>query len=138
MDEYAITRFTPEQIGYKDRGILKWQGMILADQTDALKNMESEATVIAGKEEMSEVEISQVLHRAFASGYPIAIQANIIRNGSFYKDVICKVTGYGGNKIHLRLKDGRLTSCSLYEIRNIEMLDPLDWYGKRKQPLTIK
>ncbi len=132
MEEFAITRFTPEQIGYRDRGILKWQGMILADQTDALKKMENEISVIEGKEEMSEVEISQVLHRAFINDYPIAIQANIIRNGSFYKDVVCKVAGYGGNKIHLQLIDGRKTRCSLEEIRNIEMLDPLEWYNKLK------
>ncbi len=132
MENYTITHFTPESIGYKDRGILKWQGMILADQTDALKRIDNEIEEVEGKEEMSEVEISQVLHRAFVMRYPIAIQANIIRNGSFYKDVICKVTGYGGNKINLQLIDGRLTSCSLYEIRNIEILDSLDWYNKRK------
>ena len=132
MSDFAITRFTPEMFGYTDRGILKWQGMILADQKDALKKIEKEVSVIEGKEEMSEVEISQVLHRAFSSDYPVAIQANIIRNGSYYKDLICKVAGYGGNKIHLQLIDGRKTSCSLEEIRNIEMLDPLDWYDKRK------
>ncbi|GGP16467.1 hypothetical protein [Oceanobacillus neutriphilus] len=132
MADYAITRFTPEMFGYRDRGILKWQGMILADQTDALKKMDAEITEIEGKEEMSEIEISQVLHRAYITDSPVTIQANVMRNGSFYKDVICKVAGYGGNKIHLQLKDGRKASCSLEEIRNIEMLDPLDWYNKRK------
>ncbi|GGP07253.1 hypothetical protein [Oceanobacillus neutriphilus] len=131
MPDYAITRFTPEMYGYRDRGILKWQGMILADQTDALKELENEIAEIEGKEEMSEVEISQVLHRAYLSDYPVAIQANIIRNGSFYRDVICKVAGYGNNKIHLRLKDGRTTSCTLEEIRNVEFMDPLEWYDKR-------
>lgn len=132
MEEYSITRFTPEMFGYTDRGILKWQGMILADQTDALKKMDAEIAEIEGKEEMSEVEISQVLHRAYVTDYPVAIQANTIRNGSYYKDVICKVAGYGGNKIHLQLIDGRTTKCRLEEIRNIEMLDPLDWYDKIK------
>lgn len=132
MADYAITRFTPEMFGYVDRGILKWQGMILADQTDALKRIDSEITEIEGKEEMSIVEISEILHRAFVTNSPVAIQANIMRNGSYYKDVICKVAGYGGNKIHLQLIDGRTTSCSLDEIRNIEMMDTLDWYDKRK------
>ncbi|GEN87269.1 hypothetical protein [Oceanobacillus sojae] len=132
MDEFAITRFTPEMFGYTDRGILKWQGMILADQKDALKKIDNEISVIEGKEEMSEVEISQVLHRAYVTNSPVSIQANIIRNGSFYRDVICKVAGYGGNKIHLHLKDERTTSCSIEEIRNVEMMDPLDWYDKRK------
>lgn len=132
MSDYAITRFTPEMFGYIDRGILKWQGMMLSDHTEALKKMKNEVSVIAGKDEMNAIEISRVLHRAYATNSPVAIQANILRNGSFYKDVICKVAGYGGNRIHLNLKDGRTISCSLEEIRNIELLNPLDWYDKRK------
>lgn len=132
MNDFSITRFTPDMFGYKDRGILKWQGMILADQTDALKKIDNEITEIEGKEEMSVVEISQVLHRAYVTYSPVSIQANTIRNGSFYNDVICKVAGYGGNRIHLNLKDGRTTSCSIEEIRNVEMMDSLEWYDKRK------
>ncbi len=132
MEEYSITRFTPEQIGYKDRGILKWQGMILADQTDALKKMEQEISEIEGKEEMSEVEISQVLHHAYVTESPILIQANIMRNGSYYKDVECQIAGFNGGRIFLRLKDGRKTSCLLEEIRNVEFMDSLDWYDKNK------
>ncbi|MCT1904135.1 hypothetical protein [Oceanobacillus sojae] len=132
MEEYAITRFTPEMFGYTDRGILKWQGMILADQTDALKKMENEVSVIEGKEEMSEVEISQVLHHAYVTESPILIQANIMRNGSYYKDVECQIAGFNGGRIFLRLKDGRKTSCLLEEIRNVEFMDSLDWYGKKK------
>ncbi len=132
MSDYTITRFTPERIGYKDRGILKWQGMMLSDHTEALKKMKNEVSVIAGKDEMNAIEISQVLHRAYATNSPVSIQANIIRNGSYYKDVVCKVAGYGRGKIHLMLKDGRTTSCTLEEIRNVEFMDVLDWHDKRK------
>ncbi len=131
MDEYIITRFTPEMFGYKDRGILKWQGMILADQTDALKRIDSEITEIEGKEEMSEIEISKMLHHAYVTDSPLLIQANIIRNGSYYKDVECQVVGCNGGRIFLRLKDGRKTSCMLDEIRNVELMDTLTWYDKK-------
>lgn len=132
MEEYTITRVTPEMYGYKDRGILKWQGMILADQKDALKELESEVTEIAAKEEMSEEEISQVLYEAYVKNFPIAIQANVMRNGSYYKDVECKIIGYGNGRIYLRVIDGRRTSCTINQIRNVEFMSPLDWYDKRK------
>ncbi|WP_077603602.1 hypothetical protein [Oceanobacillus sojae] len=131
MGTFNITNFTPEQFGYKDRGIMKWQGMILADQTDALKRIDSEITEIAGKEEMSEIELSQILHNAFVSESPLLIQANVIRNGSYYRDLECKVAGYSNGRIHLRLKDGRKTSCRLEEIRNVEYMEPLAWYDKK-------
>ncbi len=133
MEEVNIIRITPEQFGYKDRGIVKWQGMILADQTEALKQIKNEVTEIPPKEEMSEEDISQVLYQAFVNKIPVAIQANAIRkDGNYYKDVQCMVTGYVDNQIHLSLKDGRVRSCTLEQIRNVEMIDPLDWYDKRK------
>ncbi len=133
MEQVNIIRITPEQFGYKDRGIVKWQGMILADQTEALKQIKNEVTEIPPKEEMSEEEISQVLYQAFTNKLPVAIQANALRrDGNYYKDLECKVSGYADNQIHLRLKDGRTTSCTLEQIRNVEMIDPLDWYDKRK------
>ncbi|MFD1066711.1 hypothetical protein [Oceanobacillus locisalsi] len=132
MENVSITYVTPEQFGYIDRGILKWQGMLLADQTDALKRDENEPAEIKPKEEMTEVEISEVLHKAFLNDAPIAIQANTMRNGSYYKDVLCKVAGYGGGKINLDVIDGRKTNCAIDQIRNIEFMDVSDWYDKRK------
>ena len=32
-----IIRFTPDQFGYKDRGKMKWQGLMLSDHTEKLK-----------------------------------------------------------------------------------------------------
>lgn len=132
MEEYTITRITPEMFGYKDRGLLKWQGMFLADHTDALNKLKKEATEVEAKEEMSEMEISQTLHKAFTMNLPVAIQANVIRNGQYYKDVQCKIAGYSNGRIFLHVKDGRKTSCTIEEIRNVEMMDQLDWYGKLK------
>ncbi|WP_193064926.1 hypothetical protein [Oceanobacillus oncorhynchi] len=132
MEQVNITYVTPEMYGYKDRGILKWQGMILADQKDAMKIMKDEFEIIEAKEEMSEEEISKVLHKAYTMDCPIAIQANAMRNGSYYKDVLCKIAGYGNGRIFLNVIDGRKTSCTIDQIRNVEFMDTLDWYDKRK------
>lgn len=132
MENVSITYVTHEMYGYKDRGILKWQGMILADQNDAMKIMKDEFEVIGPKEEMSEEEISQVLHKAYTMDFPIAIQANVMRNGSYYKDVECKIAGHSNGRIFLNVIDGRKTSCTISQIRNVEMMNPLDWYDKLK------
>ncbi|MFD1415360.1 YolD-like family protein [Oceanobacillus jeddahense] len=131
MEDYSITRVTPEYYGYKDRKIVKWLEMMLSDHTESLKKEKHKVTEIEPKEEMKIEEISEVLHRAYVMGLPVAIQANTIRNGSYYKDVQCKLADYGGGKIHLYVIDGRKTSCAIEEIRNVEFMDVLDWYGKR-------
>ncbi|WP_040985555.1 hypothetical protein [Oceanobacillus jeddahense] len=133
MECYSITRVTPEMYGYKDRGIKKWQGMILTDQTEATKEMmKKEFQEVQPKEEMTIEEISQVLHKAYVKDLPVAIQANTIRNGQYYKDVQCKVAGYNSGKIFLKVIDGRKTSCTIDQIRNIEFMDVLEWYDKLK------
>lgn len=135
MEKVNIIRITPEQFGYKDRGIMKWMGLMLSDHTEALEKekVDSRLVEVHPKGEMSEKEISQVLYQAFVTNSPVAIQANALRkDGNYYKDVQCMVTGYADNQIHLYLKDGRTTSCTLEQIRNVEMIDPLDWYDKRK------
>lgn len=130
----SITRATPDQLGYKDRGIVKWFGMMLSDHSEALKKEEAHNQMLAveAKEEMTEVEISQVLHKAFVMDYPVLIQANVMRNGNYYQDLECKVIGYVENQICFVLKDGRSTSCTLEEIRNVDIMNTLDWYEKRK------
>ncbi|MCT1905321.1 hypothetical protein [Oceanobacillus sojae] len=134
MEQISITHFTPEKIGYKDRGIMKWLGMMLSDHSEALKKEEVDDQLIQvkEKEKMGEEEIASVLYQAFVTDSPVLIQANVIRNGNYYKDLECKISGYVENRIYLFLKDGRAISCTLEEIRNVEMMNLLDWRKKRK------
>lgn len=134
MEKISITRVTPEQFGYKDRGVMKWLGMMLSDHSEALKKeeMNDQLIEVKAKEEMTEEAIAKVLNQAFATNSPVLIQANVMRNGNYYKDLECKVSGYGEGQIHLFLKDGRGTNCSIEEIRNVEFMNTLDWYDKRK------
>ncbi len=141
MEEVNIIRITPEQFGYKDRGIMKWIGLMLSDHTEALKKEaeDSRQIEVKPKKEMSEEDIAQTLYQAFSSDSPVAIQANVLRrDGNYYKDVQCMVSGYADNHIHLSLKDGRVKSCTLDQIRNVEMMNPLDWYDKRKSDPRYK
>lgn len=61
MEKISITRVTPEQFGYKDRGIMKWLGMMLSDHSEALKKeeMNDQLIEVKAKEEMTEEAIAK-------------------------------------------------------------------------------
>lgn len=123
---------TPDQLGYKDRGKMKWLGLMLSDHTEALKKMSQEdyAEEIQAKPKQSLAEISEILSRAYHRGEPVLIQANILQNGSYFKDVPCMISGTFEDKIYLMLKNGRIVDTTLEDIRHIEFMDPLIWYEK--------
>jgi len=127
-----IVRMTPDQLGYKDRGKMKWLGLMLSDHLDALKVMDKEDNREEPKAKrlMSEKEISQYLQKAFTHKVPIIIQANTLNNGNYYPDLHCLVLGSQENRIFLLLKDNRTISCEINQIRNIEFMSLNDWYNK--------
>jgi hypothetical protein len=127
-----IIRATPEDLDYRDRGVVKWLGMMLSDHSEALKkeSLRDKRIEVKPKKEMTEIEISNVLYHAFVNESPILIQANALNNGYYYQDLKCKVFGNIENRVYLQLKDGRSVSCTLADIRNVEIMDISKWYEK--------
>lgn len=130
--EIEVIKMTPDQLGYEDRGKMKWQGLILADMTEALKQIKKDdlARFPDAKEMMSEIEVSSILQQSYLNKLPVAIQANVLRDGHFYPDVKCIVSGFKDEQIYLMLKDGRVRSCNVEDIRNIQFMDKDEWYEK--------
>lgn len=131
--ELPIIRVTPDQLGYKDRGIMKWLGMMLSDHSEALKKEKraNDFSEPKKKKRMLESEIGKLLYQAYTANLPIQMQANVLRGGNYYPDLQCKVTGYVEDKIYFLLKDDRSVYCSLEQIRNIEFMDILEWHNKK-------
>lgn len=127
-----IVRMTPDQLGYKDRGKMKWLGLMLSDHLDALKVMKKEdkKPEPMAKKLMNEMEISRYLQQAYINKVPVIIQANTLNNGNYYPDLHCLVLGFQENRIFLLLKDNRTISCEISQIRNIEFMSVNDWYNK--------
>lgn len=127
-----IIRLTPDQLGYKDRGKMKWLGLMLSDHTEALSKMAKEelSKEVKAKPQQSLIEISEILGHAYHTGTLVLIQANILQNGSYFKDVPCMVSGTFEERIYLLLKDGRLVNTTLEDIRHVELMDAIDWQEK--------
>lgn len=133
MSEMArkIVKFTPDQLGYKDRGKMKWQGLILSDHTEAVQSMfKSDSVHPEPKNVMSVVDISEVLLQAYIKKVPVNIQSNILQNGHYRPDINCIVRGVADNRIVLELKTGAKSVCLIEEIRNVEFADVSEWYEK--------
>lgn len=130
--ERKVVRMTPDQLGYKDRGKMKWMGLMLSSHTDALKILDKQAQVREpkAKAQMSEKEISRHFQQAYLAKRPVVIQANVLNNGSLYPDLNAMVLGFQDEDIYLNLKDGRRTTCQLNQIRHIEFMKPEDWFNK--------
>lgn len=128
-----IIRMTPDELGYVDRGKMKWQGLILSDQTELHKKRNEEDAArenITAKPLMTEFEITQVMQLSYLNQSPVNIQANILKDGKFYPDVNCIVAGFKDEDIYLQLKDGRTRTCTVDQVRNIEFADVNEWYEK--------
>lgn len=131
--EKKIIYKTPDELGYVDRGKMKWQGLILSAQTEMHKEYhesERKKENITAKPKMEEYEITQVLQLSYLNNTPVNIQASVLRDGKYYPDVNCIVEGYRDEDIYLRLKDGRVRTCKIEEIRNVEFADIVEWYEK--------
>lgn len=66
-EEYEIEWFTPRDYNYKDRGMVKWMGMMLSDHSEALIELEKEEREAEprGKEKQSMEEVSKFLFKAY-------------------------------------------------------------------------
>ncbi|MCC5894819.1 MAG: hypothetical protein JJU16_05095 [Alkalibacterium sp.] len=134
MKEETVV-LSPDRLGYKDRGLMKWQGLMLSDHNEALKKAKQEQKVleVAFKPEMTIEEVSEVLYKAYVMKKPVLIQSNILREGILYPDVKCMVKGYKDQTIYLQLLNKRETTCQIDQIRNIEFMNTAEWYNKRQK-----
>lgn len=134
MEEETIV-LSPDRLGYKDRGLMKWQGLMLSDHNEALKKakQDQKALEVAFKPEMTVEEISQVLYKAFLIKKPVLIHPSILKNGHLYPDVKCMIKNYKEQTIYLQILDKRETTCKLDQIRNVEFMNVAEWYNKKKR-----
>lgn len=132
-----IIRFTPEQLGYTDRGKMKWQGLMLSDHSESLRKLliKENGQKTESYPEQSLLEIADILWEAYHLKKPVTIQTNIIQNGSHFKAVPCLILGFSEDKIFLSLKEEHLLYTTLENIHHIAFLDSHIWYQKNNRSL---
>lgn len=119
----------PNTSGYVDRKMAKWQGLILSEHTELLK--EEKRTSEKGnseKEKQSPEEIYSLINDSFSQKGMTAIQLDCLFNGKYEEDIVGIVCGYYENNIYIQTIDAGLVVCELELIRNVEKLESTKWF----------
>ena len=123
-DESAIKLFLEAKKVYQDRGMLKWIGFYLSDQTAAIqKDVAERSKVNNKKEQMYGEEFERVLNEARIKNKPVAIQLEALNaEAQYYDDVVGMIRGYDELGVYI---DNQKVHYD--EIRNVEFHDWKKW-----------
>lgn len=135
--EEPILKISPEELNYKDRGMIKWQGFLLSDHVEAMKRKRKKrlvATPTPRKKQTME-EISQHLLNCYTQKNPVLIQRNSFENGHLQPNIVGHLIGYKEETVYVHTFQNKLT-LSIEDIRHVSPLSPQqydEWLIERKE-----
>lgn len=123
---------TPDDLGYKDRGIMKWMGIMpteqreyIYEQAQAFKRGERKVL-----EKESEEKIGEKLFYAHTNKQIVSIQQDIKRDGKFIEPTVGLVQGFHDQYVVLETKQGR-KGMEMHNIRYVERVAYDKWMEQR-------
>lgn len=118
----------PNEQGYKDRKMAKWNGFILSDHTELHKKETAKRNKVnIPKEKQSLTVVSEHLSQAFLKKCSVAIQMDSIANGLYDEDIIGTVSGFDESQIYIQTTNGHVT-VDLESIRHVSLLSMVKWF----------
>lgn len=113
---------SPAQMGYKDRGMKKWMGLILSEHTDAMRRDEKErdqrdSRRVGGKD--SEEVIGEKLLLSMSNRQSVSIQQDIMRDGIYILPITGVVEGFHEQQVIIQSERGR-KGIDMATIRSVD------------------
>lgn len=119
----------PNTSGYVDRKMAKWQGLILSEHTEILKEEKINNRKVNIEREKQSVEtIYGLIDHSFSQKVMVTIQLDCLFNGNYQDDIIGVVCGYHENNIYVQTVDTEIVVCEIDLIRNIEVTKVKKWF----------
>lgn len=119
----------PNTSGYVDRKMAKWQGLILSEHTEILKEEKiNNRKVNIEKEKQSVESIYGLIDHSFSQKVMVTIQLDCLFNGNYQDDIIGVVFGYYENNIYVQTVDTEIVVCEIDLIRNVEVSKVKKWF----------
>lgn len=125
-DGHEIQWISPSDIGYKDRKMAKWQGFILSDHADMIRQAERQKEILP-KEKQSLERISFLAKEAYVSQKRVFIQLDFIENGQFSEDIEGFISGIDACMLYVQTKTDYIVT-ELECVRHIELDSSPKWY----------
>ncbi len=119
----------PNTSDYVDRKMAKWQGLILSEHTEILKEEKiNNRKVNIEKEKQSVESIYGLIDHSFSQKVMVTIQLDCLFNGNYQDDIIGVVFGYYENNIYVQTVDTEIVVCEIDLIRNVEVSKVKKWF----------
>ncbi len=123
------TIINPNTSGYIDRKMAKWQGLILSEHAEILKEEKiNNRKVNIEKEKQSVESIYGLIDHSFSQKVMVTIQLDCLFNGNYQDDIIGVVFGYHENNIYVQTVDTEIVVCEIDLIRNISEIKVKKWF----------
>lgn len=120
----------PNTSGYIDRKMSKWQGLILSEHNEIVKEAKiNSKKVNIEKEKQTEEEISKLIDFSYKQKSAIAIQLDYVINGKYEDDILGVVYGYYENNIYIQSINDGVIFCEMDLIRNVEKINFEKWFS---------
>jgi len=118
----------PSENGYKDRKMAKWQGFILSDHADLVRENEAKRKRgLPPKEKQSLEVISSLLHQAFVYRKQVFVQMDYIENGLYNENYSGCVTGMKSHWVYIQTIED-VIAAEWEAIRHVEIASGNKWY----------
>lgn len=119
----------PNTSGYVDRKMAKWQGLILSEHSEIIKEEKSKSRKInIEKEKQPAKDIYPLIDYSYSQKVTVAIQLDCLFNGNYKDDIVGVVVGYYENYIYIQTMESGIVVCELDLIRNVEEYDLTKWF----------
>ena len=119
----------PNTSGYADRGMAKWQGLILSEHNELVQKEKKASEKVNMKKEAQPTEyLYQLIHYSYSQKRPIRIQMNQVINGMYEEDIVGVVGGFFQDTIYIQSTPSTLIEVNVESIRNIEESTLIKWY----------
>ena len=110
---------------YEDRGMMKYNGFYLSEHTASIeKDRNNRYAVIAGKDEMAESDMYQLIEYALFKYQQVSIQLNMKDiEGDFLPDIFGFIEGYDETGLYINE-----TKVPFDLIRHVMLIETTKWY----------
>lgn len=123
--------YTPDELGYQDRGMMKWQGFLLSDHYEQMERERKDQAFVPPKLLQSAEKRDALLTDAYHLKREVAIQMNLLENAHYLPDVLGYVLGVEDGQLFLQTRNG-IQMLSLDAVRNVQLTDSIKWYRQDK------
>lgn len=126
--------YTPDELGYRDRGMVKWQGFILSDHMEQRLAEEREQRYSPPRLELSQEDCAARLKEAYEERREVALQLNQLEDGHYRSELVGRVRGVQEGQLYLETATG-LRHISLDLIRHVRLRDSAKWFQQDAEQL---